>query len=177
MPRTAIVVAIDSDGGFGKDGRIPWHIPEDFKHFKKITSGGACVMGRTTYEEIMGFSKGAELLPGRECFVVSNTLETAEKATVIRSVTEVFDKTQRDSIFFIGGREVFKEALGFVDEVHITNILGQHGCDVFFPLWHLQCRFHLAHIKMKDTLNFQRWEPIPPGFKAEYPFNGAFDEV
>lgn len=52
MTPMAIVVAVDHDGGFGADGKIPWHYPEDLKYFQKTTSGGICVMGRKTYEDM-----------------------------------------------------------------------------------------------------------------------------
>jgi len=52
IPSLSIVVAVDEDGGFGKDGKIPWDIPEDLRHFKEVTSGGVCIMGRKTYEDM-----------------------------------------------------------------------------------------------------------------------------
>ena len=52
MRPMSIIIAVDSDGGFGKDGKIPWNFPEDLKHFQKITKDGICIMGRNTYEDM-----------------------------------------------------------------------------------------------------------------------------
>lgn len=53
MIKPNIIVAVDCEGGFGKEGKIPWFLPEDFEHFKNMTTGHVCVMGRRTYEEML----------------------------------------------------------------------------------------------------------------------------
>ena len=134
MKSLNIMVAVDSKGGFGKDGKIPWHFAEDFKHFQKVTSGSICIMGRKTYEDMLGYAKkrrktnekfnkrlkntgppggtedrrgnGIILLKNRECIVLSSTLRVAEGAVVF--------KTLRDAVEHYEGngdsREIF--ALG-----------------------------------------------------------------
>ena len=55
-----IIVAVDEDGGFGKDGKIPWHYSEDLKHFKEVTTGHVCIMGRKTYEDMLEMRKARD---------------------------------------------------------------------------------------------------------------------
>jgi dihydrofolate reductase len=63
MNNVNIIVAVDDAGGFGKDGKIPWHFPEDFKRFKEITKDSVCVMGRNTYEDMLEMVKSRKKDP------------------------------------------------------------------------------------------------------------------
>lgn len=148
--RPILIVAVDAHGGFGKDGRIPWHLPEDLKRFKEITEGHICVMGRITYNEILEArkirdqDKGIidpieEILRGRTSFVVTSneSLETPG-AIKIKDIDELsrhipLDNTRQ--IFVIGGRRMFLQALSWCEHVFITVVKGEpYDCDVFFPL-------------------------------------------
>lgn len=137
-----IIAAVDAEGGFGKEGKIPWDYPEDFKWFQQQTKGHICVMGRTTYEEInekMGTKGENNVLPDRKCFVVSTTLDQSNipNATVIRSLYEVEmhinDDDLAKTIFFIGGARIFQQALSCANRVLLTVINNTHQCDRFFP--------------------------------------------
>lgn len=155
--KSAIIAAVDLMGGFGKGGKMPWHIPEDFKHFKATTAGAACVMGRVTYEELCTLSKKDELLPGRECFVVTSTLEDTPRATKISNIREVFDLTDRP-VFFLGGKQVFEDALDIVDEVHLTIVKGSYECDVFFPVLKMSESFVMGVPQnISEKINIVKW--------------------
>lgn len=130
--KTVIIAAFDECFGIGKGGKMPWHFKEELKHFKKLTTGSAIVMGKDTYLELLQYSKTDELLPNRESFVVTKSLSETPKATRLNTVKEVFDLTDKD-IFFIGGEGIFKEALTFVDELQLTSIHRTYDCDRFFP--------------------------------------------
>lgn len=131
--KLAVIVAVDNKWGIGKEGNLAWHFPEDFAHFKRTTMGTACVMGRRTYDEIAKMREGKEeLLPGRECFVLTSRSLDDTRVTAISTIEEVYEKTERD-IFFIGGRSVFEYGLQKCDVVYLSRIDGDYGCDTFFP--------------------------------------------
>lgn len=138
---TLIVVAIDREGGYAKDHKIPWHYPEDLAHFQLITKDSICIMGKNTYLDInekVGEAGKESVLPGRTCFVVSTTLESVPNATVVKSVNDVYTKLEpsmiRDKpIIFLGGSRIFEEAIHLVDGVIVTVIDDVHDCDTFFP--------------------------------------------
>ena len=68
-----LIAAVDEEFGLGRDGKIPWHYPEDFKFFKEKTKGHVCVMGRKTFDDLLTYAKGKAVLPGRQCIVVTST--------------------------------------------------------------------------------------------------------
>ncbi len=147
-----LIAAVDEEFGFGKDGKIPWHYPEDLKFFKEKTKGHVCIMGRKTFDDLLTYAKGKHVLPGRQCIVVTSThLELGERpnAMSIREMEEwkynnVHEvKTVSDAlnisrnmpgdVFFIGGERIFASGLNMADCVYLTMIPGKHGCDRFFP--------------------------------------------
>ena len=141
IQKYAVIAAVDADRGFSKDGQIPWHYKADFDWFKKQTMGHACVMGRTTYDDInarLGDKAMPSVLPGRPCYVVSTTLDTLPNATVVRSISEVALKLPDDygdkPIFIIGGKRLFIEGVAMASTVYLTVINDTHGCDQFFPV-------------------------------------------
>lgn len=155
-----IVVAVDCVGGFGKDGKIPWVLPEDIKHFKEITTGHVCVMGRRTYEEILDARKLRDvareikspidkILRGRESYVVSNQPDlTTPGATKVSGLTIVADRMSNNNdtrkLFVIGGRRMFIEALSWTNTIHMTILKGDpYDCDVKFPIDVLNKKFHI----------------------------------
>jgi dihydrofolate reductase len=132
----SIIAAMDGKRGIGKDGGIPWHIPEDFKRFKKITLGHPMIMGRRTFESI------GRILPGRVHIVITRDIknkievEGLEWTDSLESAVK-FAKKQKgsDEIFVIGGGQIYKEALekGLVDKLYLTRINGDYRADTFFP--------------------------------------------
>lgn len=155
MFKKALIVAIDEEGGFGKDGHIPWYHKEDFDFFRKMTTyRNVVVMGRNTYDEINKKKlKGSDVavLPGRECYVVSTTLSELPNATVVRSV----DQVPHESFFVIGGKRLYDEALKFVDTAFITEVEGTHDCDVFFDTITLKRDFAMVDCEVAGPLTFK----------------------
>ncbi len=155
----SIVVAVDLDGGFGKGGKIPWHYQEDFAFFKKVTASKACVMGRVTYEEIRDISIAhgrTSLLPGRPCYVVSNTMTEAFGATVIASPGEIPER----EYCVIGGRLMYNTALDFADRVYLTTINKRFGCDTFFKVDMMHTMYKLVETfpSTNPDLKFELYE-------------------
>lgn len=144
--KKSIIVAADKNGCIGKDGKLPWHFPEDLKWFKQNTMNHAIVMGRKTYESI------GKTLPGRLNIVISSwansdDLDLSEtsllftssvlKAVFAADQINKFQKTSRDC-FIIGGAQTYKTAIHLVDEIILTKIPGEYEGDTFFPTWPLE---------------------------------------
>lgn len=148
-----IIVALDVEGGYAKDHKIPWNIPEDFKHFMKTTKGAICLCGRNTYEEMLSMKKArlkekyksdSPILVNRKTYVVSKSLTEVDGAVLINNVSESIKKLITESttdIFILGGESVFKEALPYVSEVILTVIPKSFNCDQFFPVEQLETEF------------------------------------
>ncbi len=168
--RPVIIVAVDEVGGFGKDGRIPWHLPEDLKRFKTITEGHICVMGRRTYQDILEArivrdkEKGitepiTEILRGRLSFVVTSneSLETPG-ATKIKDINEVYKHVPPEDnrqVFVIGGRRMFIQALSWCEHIFLTVVKGgTYDCDVFFPVDVLNKKYKIVSGEETDKAYF-----------------------
>lgn len=124
----SIIAATDKIGAIGKNGSIPWDIPEDRRRFRELTINNIVVMGRRTYEDI------GHPLPERMNVILSSTLKiNAENCLTMHSLTEVLNRFGDRNIFICGGARVYSEALPFADRIYLTVIDGVYNGDVFFP--------------------------------------------
>lgn len=142
-----IIVAVDAKGGFAKQKKIPWYYKEDFQHFRNITIGHACLMGRNTYDEInerLGEKAKESVLPGRTCYVISNKLNFLPNATVVQSPRDI---VHHNEIFVIGGKTLFNDALDYAQTVYLTRIAKDYGCDMFFNMRYLDEMYYIAEEK------------------------------
>jgi dihydrofolate reductase len=136
-----LIVALDKECGFSKNGAIPWinedFAKEDLKNFRKLTLGNTCIMGRKTYEDISNFMNKIDILSGRECVVLSNdpTYYISQNTLVYDSLDHAIGTSDpTKNIFIIGGLRLFEEALKWdLDNVYITMIDDDYECDKFFP--------------------------------------------
>ena len=130
--KIAIVVAYDKNRGIGTGGDLPWgrSLPADLAHFKELTTGGAVVMGRKTYESI-----GGRPLPNRKNIVLSGGEVTgAVGAKNFAQALQFASEEPNQDIFVIGGERVFAEALPEVDTIYATEVdYSFSNADVFFP--------------------------------------------
>jgi dihydrofolate reductase len=162
MQPMAIIVAVDEVGGFGKDGKIPWHFKEDFEHFKQTTMGHPCIMGRKTYEDMRNYKADVpdeeikEILPGRQSFVITrNDNFSAPGATVVGSIRQaVYQLDDNVTAFVLGGEKLFIEALSWVDTIYMTVVNGDYQCDKFFPVNYVVNNFYIAEGKSSNDLKF-----------------------
>ena len=137
------IVAVAENGVIGRDGEMPWHLPEDLAHFKETTMDHPVIMGRVTYEGIL--EALGEPLPGRTTVVLtSRDLETPEHAVVANDLEEALDAavTAADErhggagrIFVAGGATIYEQFLPVVDRLILTEILEEPEGDTFFPQW------------------------------------------
>ncbi|HEY6917345.1 MAG TPA: dihydrofolate reductase, partial [Allosphingosinicella sp.] len=103
MQEIVIVVARADNGVIGKDGKLPWHLPADLKHFKAVTSGAPMIMGRKTFESLPG------LLPGRRHIVITRDLRwKAEGAETVHSAEEALAAAGGERVSIIGGAEIIR---------------------------------------------------------------------
>lgn len=121
-----LVVAVAENGAIGKDNQLIWHLPNDLKQFKKITSGHTIVMGRKTYESI------GKPLPNRTNVIITRNPEyQAEGCVVVSSLEEAIQKDTE--VYVIGGAEIYNQALPLTDVIHITEVHTSVDGDAFFP--------------------------------------------
>lgn len=131
-PRISIISAIArKDRAIGKDNALLWHIPEDFKHFKDLTSGHAIVMGENTYKSI------GRPLPNRTNIILSLSSDfIPEGCVVVRSIDEalsVAKQHETEEIFIIGGASIYKQFIPMADRLYLTLVDGEYEADTFFP--------------------------------------------
>lgn len=129
--RISAIVAIDEKRGMGKNGGIPWHIPGEQKRFKEITTPHPMIMGRKTFISL------GRVLPNRPHIIVTrDTTFSFPETTVVHSVAEAIEKAKemdQEEIFVIGGGEIFKEGMPFLDRLYLTILEKDFDCDTFFP--------------------------------------------
>jgi len=130
-PRIYLVAAIAANGVIGAGGRIPWHLPEDLKHFRALTLGHPVIMGRRTWESL------GKPLPGRENIVVTRRRGyEAPGASVAGSLEAALALCQGEPVVFvIGGAELYAAALPLAHGMVITEIHRDYEGDVRFPEW------------------------------------------
>ncbi|MFA7252722.1 MAG: dihydrofolate reductase [Candidatus Paceibacterota bacterium] len=128
-----IIAAVSSNKVIGKNGEIPWSLPEDLKHFAKITTGHTVVMGRKTYESII--KKAGKPLPNRKNVVLTSQADfSAPGCLVTTSVSEIIEKTKGDAeVFIIGGEHVYREFLPLAQKIYLTEVDLVCSGDTFFP--------------------------------------------
>ena len=143
----SIVVAFEKNSGIGWQGKIPWHLPADLKHFKDITSNvqspekiNAVIMGRKTWESL---PQKFQPLPGRLNVVITRQEEFFLPKGVLRaaSLEQALAELEQpmynhiENVFVIGGAQIFSETLKYptLKVIHATRIHQSFPCDVFFP--------------------------------------------
>jgi dihydrofolate reductase len=123
-----LVVARAQNGVIGKDGTLPWHLPADLKHFKRVTSGTPMIMGRRTFESLPG------LLPGRHHIVLTRDSGWhAEGAEVARTREEALALAGGERISVIGGAEIFALFEPLATTAELTEILIDAEGDTVLP--------------------------------------------
>lgn len=130
-PRLSMIVAVDETRAIGKDNRLLWHIPEDLKRFKELTTGHAVIMGENTYHSI------GRPLPNRTNIVVTLDQTLAlPGCLVVHSLDEALSvarEHEREEIFVMGGASIYRQFLPMIDRLYLTLVSGKHEADTFFP--------------------------------------------
>ncbi len=130
-PKVFIIAAISKDRVLGKNGKMPWQIPEDLKRFKQLTTGHVIIMGRKTFESI------GKPLPNRTNIVITRDKNYQSKGVlVVHSFEEALNEAkniEKEEIFIIGGGKIYQQALSFADKIYLTIVEGTFEGDTFFP--------------------------------------------
>lgn len=124
-----IVVACGTNRAIGRDNQLLWHLPDDLKHFKQLTSGAPIIMGRKTYESI------GRPLPNRLNIVISRNPELLIEGVVVAGSLQLALDICGDveKISIVGGGEIYKQALSLADVIELTLVNDAPEADTFFP--------------------------------------------
>ena len=124
----SIIVAADEKGAIGFKGKIPWHLPADFKQFKERTMGHCMIVGQRTFESI------GKPLPGRTTIIITDDPNyRVDGCRVAHSFEEAVRLADGDEVFVIGGGQIYKLALPAARTIYLTRVHGAFEGDVFFP--------------------------------------------
>ncbi len=130
----ALIYARAANGVIGKDGTMPWHLPEDLAHFKQLTHGSPVIMGRKTWDSLPPRFRP---LPGRTNIVVTrqeNWNEMgAQRSSSMREALQIAEQSNPATVWVIGGAQIYAQALPLAQRVEVTEIAQDFAGDAFAP--------------------------------------------
>jgi dihydrofolate reductase len=161
-PIVTMIAATDGNLGLGKDGDLVWHLPDDFKRFKKLTTGHHIIMGRKTFES---FPKP---LPNRTHIIITRDKSyTAAGCIVVHDLDAAMAAVIGDpNPFIIGGGEIYKLALPYANRIELTHIHEVFTVDTYFPEfkkseWKLvKTEHHPADDRHQQAFDYETWERV-----------------
>lgn len=123
------IAAAGKRNELGKDNKLLWHLPDDFKRFKALTSHHYIIMGRKTFES---FPKP---LPNRTHVVITRQQNyPANNCIIVKSLDEALQTVQnQERVFVIGGGEIYKQFMPYIDQIELTRVHGEFEADTYFP--------------------------------------------
>jgi dihydrofolate reductase len=126
----SIIVAVSEDWGIGKDNELLWHISEDLKRFKRLTTGKTVIMGKRTWESLP-----RKPLPGRKNIILTDVPgEYFENSITAYSIEDALKKCEKnEEIFVIGGGSVYRQFMAIADKLYITHVHRKCPADIYFP--------------------------------------------
>lgn len=131
IPNISIIVAVAANNAIGKDNDLIWHISDDLKHFKAITSGHPVIMGRNTWNSLP-----KRPLPKRRNIVITHDVSFCDNgAEVAHSVAEALAMvSMEEESFVVGGAAVYGQFMPFANRLYVTHVLKDFDADTFFPV-------------------------------------------
>lgn len=127
--KISIIVAAATNNVIGRDGRLPWHLSEDLKRFKRLTTGKSIIMGRRTYESI-----GKPLADRRNIVISGRENLEIDGCEVVASPDAAIALTaDDDEVMVIGGGNIYEQILPMADRIYLTRIHASFEGDIFFP--------------------------------------------
>ena len=131
--KIALIYARAANGTIGKDGTMPWHLPEDLAHFKQLTSGCPVIMGRKTWDSL---PERFRPLPGRRNIVITRqddwSQNGAQRASSLPDALRFCE--QAPTVWVIGGAQIYAQALPLAERVEVTEIAQDFAGDAFAPV-------------------------------------------
>ncbi|MFS4469733.1 dihydrofolate reductase [Maribacter sp. 2210JD10-5] len=125
-----MIAAAAENNALGKDNDLLWHLPDDFKRFKKLTTGHKIIMGRKTFES---FPKP---LPNRTHIVITRNKEYTiafDDCLVVHSLDEALELIKNENVFIIGGGEIYAQGEKYSNKIELTRVHATLEADTFFP--------------------------------------------
>tara|TARA_Y100000590_G_scaffold76174_1_gene84273 strand:+ start:185 stop:667 length:483 start_codon:yes stop_codon:yes gene_type:complete len=146
--KISLIAAFTEEGVIGKDGKIPWTLKEDLKHFRNKTEGSSIVMGRKTYESI------GRPLPNRLNIVMTKNPKMLEGVKEVSNRKEALEiaSSYSNEVFIIGGEKIYEEFLPLATKMYLTKIDIKTKGDAFFPKWNVNDWEELSR-QDKEDLN------------------------
>lgn len=131
-PRLSIIAAMAQNRVIGVDNKLPWRLPADLAYFKSLTLGHHIIMGRKTYQSL----PGGKPLPGRTSVIVTrDSAFSAPGCVLAHSISEAIAACDGDEeAFFIGGEQLYRQALGIADRLYLTEVRAEVPGDAWFPV-------------------------------------------
>mgnify|MGYP001581238855 CR=1 FL=1 len=128
----SIIACVGKNRAIGKDNKLLWQLPEDLKHFRTITTGHPVIMGQKTFESL-----GGKPLPKRINIVLTQDVNYhADGIVVVHSISDAITAARKEGaneIFFIGGGQVYAQALPLADKLYLTVVDDSPAADTYFP--------------------------------------------
>lgn len=152
-----LIAAASENNALGKDNDLVWHLPDDFKRFKALTSGHYIIMGRKTFES---FPKP---LPNRTHIIITrqNDYKVPDGCIVVNSLKQAIEVCpENEEIFIIGGGQIYKQSIKIADKIELTKVHTTVEADVFFPeidenIWEvIQSEYHPKDEKHKYDFTY-----------------------
>lgn len=124
-----LIAAAAENNALGKNNDLLWHLPDDFKRFKALTTGHRIIMGRKTFE---GFPK---LLPNRTHIIITRQKNYHPEGCLIADSLDaaITMAPKNEDVFVIGGGEIYQQSIGFADKIELTRVHADFDADTFFP--------------------------------------------
>ena len=163
----AIIAAVGANGVIGRQGGLPWRLPEDLRRFKALTMGHTLIMGRATYDSI------GRALPGRRTIVITRQVAwSAPGVDVAHSVDEALLMAGPGLAFVAGGGEIYRQCLERADVLHLTLVEAAVDGDTWFPAVDPKTFREVAREPHQEGelpfafVTYERTEPAPKGLPA-----------
>ncbi len=130
----SLIAAVGKNNVIGVDGKLPWHLPEDFKWFKSVTMDKPIIMGRKTFDSI-----GRKPLPKRFHIIISRTKQSDTEqvawATSLQEALDIARAQQAEEVMVIGGAQIYAESLPLADRIYLTEVDMAPTGDAIFPVF------------------------------------------
>jgi dihydrofolate reductase len=123
-----IIVAVDENNGIGKDNKLLYHLPNDLKRFKELTTNQTILMGKNTWNSLP-----VKPLPNRRNIILSDLEEDFGKENFFRTIYDAVATVETEKLFIVGGGMIYKQFINFADYLYVTKIHHTFNADTFFP--------------------------------------------
>lgn len=144
------IAAMAKNRVIGNKGAIPWHIPDDFKWFKKNTIGQTLLMGRKTFESI------GKPLPQRQTLILSRSNYRAENTITVSDMNSIEKSAQNETIWVAGGAEIYKLMLNKCEDLYLTRVNAEPEGDAIFPEFEKDFKLN-SIIENKKLFSIEHW--------------------